>query len=629
MLEGKNLGPFSIDKELGSGAMGTVYRARYTANGQVVAVKIMAPGLVANEGAVARFEREGAILKQLRHPNIVRLFGVGKTGGLRYYAMEYVEGESLDRVLARRGRIGWEEVVTYGVQLCAALQHAHEKGVVHRDLKPSNLMILRDGTLKLTDFGIAKDLDVTALTGANCTVGTAAYMSPEQCRGDRDLTFKSDLYSLGVVFYELLTGAKPFQADNAMDMFLCHVQALPNRPSRREMDIPVWLDTLILQLMEKKPEDRPRDANAVADALRLIQEKVEAAQSAGEDAVKSRRADRHSENRRDKLSEEDKDAARALKGKGKKGKKKKAGTPFYRQGWFVGLGVVGVLGALALALYLVLAPASAETMYAEAEKLMKSEDPDQWQKAVDGPIKDYLRTYGTRPGKETEQVRAWQRSMDVYTCELLLQNYLKKKKKGIDLNAQNDAEKAAFAATDDEASGDLDKAGEKWAAVKKDFGSGSGYVQWSYLADARLAQLAEAKALERSWKPHLDNVAAFGREPAGLGPEEEAALNAHRMERLGEAFWFRAKKRFEEVRDRLEDAVASKPALRKLQLYAAYKAHLHREAKDADLKPALDALLTLGFDRGRCQTIVTLFKDDPSLQAQVEQARTLLKDNAQ
>ena len=100
--------------------------------------------------------------------------------------MEYVQGESLDRVMARRDRMSWEEVVDLGQQLCAALQHAHEKGIIHRDLKPSNLMILSDGTLKLTDFGIAKDIDVTGLTGANSTIGTAAYMSPEQCRGDRD-----------------------------------------------------------------------------------------------------------------------------------------------------------------------------------------------------------------------------------------------------------------------------------------------------------------------------------------------------------------------------------------------------------------------------------------------------------
>ncbi len=279
MLVGQQLGPFAIDKELGAGAMGAVYRARYVKTGQVVAVKVMAPGLGdANPNAVARFEREAAILKQLNHPNIVRLFGVGKYQGTRYYAMEYVVGESLDRVMSRRGRMTWEEVVELGQQLCAALQHAHEAGVVHRDLKPSNLMILPDGTLKLTDFGIAKDLDVTALTSANCTVGTASYMSPEQCRGERDITHKSDLYSLGVVFYELITGRKPFNADNAMEMFMLHVQGTFERPSRLVLDLPVWMDNLICQLLEKKPEQRPFDAAMVHNALGAVQEKVEAQQ---------------------------------------------------------------------------------------------------------------------------------------------------------------------------------------------------------------------------------------------------------------------------------------------------------------------------------------------------------------
>jgi serine/threonine protein kinase len=288
MLEGQQFGPFHIDKELGSGAMGSVYRGTYSETGQRVAIKIMAPGLAASDSALKRFEKEAAILKQMKHPNIVRLFGVGKFKGTRYYAMEYVEGQSLDRVLARRGKLPWEDVLKYGRQLCLALQHAHEQGIVHRDLKPSNLMILPDGTLKLTDFGIAKDLDGTALTEANCTVGTAAYMSPEQCRGERNLTPKSDLYSLGIVFYELATGRKPFQAETAMEMFLCHVEGTFERPSRLVLDLPVWFDTLICQLMEKQPEKRPLNAAAVTEALDRIQEKVEAQQSAGVDAARRR-----------------------------------------------------------------------------------------------------------------------------------------------------------------------------------------------------------------------------------------------------------------------------------------------------------------------------------------------------
>src|SRR5437660_438019 len=223
MREGLQIGPFVVEGELGAGAMGAVYRARHLETGEHVAIKIVAPGLGSNPTIMARFKREAAILKQLRHPNIVRLVATGKFQGTPFYAMEYVDGESLDHVIARRGRLTWEEVVEFGQQLCAALQHAHEAGIIHRDLKPSNVMILPDGTVKLTDFGIAKDMDRTQLTAAHCTVGTAAYMSPEQCKGDRGLTTRSDLYSLGVMFYELLTGHKPFHADNSMDMFTQHL----------------------------------------------------------------------------------------------------------------------------------------------------------------------------------------------------------------------------------------------------------------------------------------------------------------------------------------------------------------------------------------------------------------------
>src|SRR5205823_9638020 len=180
----------------------------------------------------------------------------------------------------------WEEVIELGTQLCNALQHAHDKGIIHRDLKPSNVMVLRDGTMKLTDFGIAKDTDVTALTAANSTVGTAAYMSPEQCRGTRDITLKTDLYSMGIMFYELLTGRKPFTGETAMEVFLQHANKTEYKtPAEIVMEVPIWLDTLVCQLMEKDPGKRPFSATAVADALRLIKEQIEVQRSAGIEAA--------------------------------------------------------------------------------------------------------------------------------------------------------------------------------------------------------------------------------------------------------------------------------------------------------------------------------------------------------
>ena len=292
MLVGKRIGPFIVDKELGAGAMGAVYRGRHAESGAKVAIKVVGLSLTGNATALKRFKRETSILKQLDHPNIVKLLATGKVQGTPLFVMEFVEGESLDRVMERRGRISWEDLIPLGQQLCAALQHAHDKGIIHRDLKPANIMMLKDGTIKLTDFGIAKDIDVTALTGANSTVGTAAYMSPEQCRGSADISPQSDLYSMGVMFFELITGRKPFLAETVMDMFMQHTQGQFPRPSKIVMDIPIWLDKLICQLLEKKPEDRPFNASKVGEALGKVKEKWESQQSAGLEAAKKRRADR-------------------------------------------------------------------------------------------------------------------------------------------------------------------------------------------------------------------------------------------------------------------------------------------------------------------------------------------------
>src|SRR5262249_51601678 len=144
--------------------------------------------------------------------NIVRIHGTGRTHGTPFFIMEFIDGGSLEKRLESHQRFTWEEVIQIGQQICSALQHAHDQGVIHRDLKPANIMLTSDGEVKLTDFGIAKGVYMETITATHCTVGTASYMSPEQCRGDRDLTLKSDLYSLGVMLYELLTGIRPFRA---------------------------------------------------------------------------------------------------------------------------------------------------------------------------------------------------------------------------------------------------------------------------------------------------------------------------------------------------------------------------------------------------------------------------------
>jgi serine/threonine-protein kinase len=529
MLVGQQLGPFTIDKELGSGAMGSVYLARYTKTGQRMALKLIALGLAGNEQALARFEREAEILKQLRHPNIVRLYGTGRFQGAPYYAMEYIEGESLDRLLARRGRFGWEEVVHFGTQICAALQHAHEKGIVHRDLKPSNLMVLPEGILKLTDFGIAKDMDATALTAANSTVGTASYMSPEQCRGERDLTVKSDLYSLGVVFYEMLSGRKPFIAETPMDMFLLHIQAQCERPSKFVMDLPPWLDTLVMHLMEKKPDQRPRDAATVARSLEQVAEKVAAQQSAGVDVVKPGAGVKVRARTDD---ETDKETARALRRavSGKKAKKRR-GPPFYQTLWFKATGL-GLLLLLVLAVLIALMqPPSAEKLYNKAGDLMLSADREDWfaANADDGPLKKYLRHYGKRDDERTKEIRAWVLKADAAEAERRL-GLLVRSHKGQGpalgpVKPRSDVEAAALDAVLAEESGDLKKATDLWEPVRQQKDQG-----WAELARQRLDDIKEAEDLARLIARRIE-VAHQGNLPyAADTAQERLAMDAIKLE---------------------------------------------------------------------------------------------------
>jgi serine/threonine-protein kinase len=646
MLVGQQLGPFVIDKELGSGAMGTVYRGRYVKTGQVVAVKVLAPGTGATSGsALDRFDHEARILKQFNHPHIVRLFGVGKSHGFRYFAMEYLQGESLDRALARRGRLTWEEVVELGQQLCLGLQHAHEQGVIHRDLKPSNLMVLPDGTLKLTDFGIAKKPDLTQLTAANCTVGTAAYMSPEQCRGERDLTHKSDLYSLGVVFYELLTGQKPFQADNAMDMFMQHVQGTFPRPSRIVLETPVWLDTLICQLLEKKPEHRPLDAATVHATLAGIKEKIEAQRSAGVEAARRRVIDRLPGERRP--DEADREMARTLlTGKGRRRRRRK--EAFYNRGWFVAAGAAALLGGLGLALYLTLRPPAPEVLHARVKQLMDSGSFEDRLKARDdtnGPIRQFFAHYAGLDGPLADDMRAWRDQVGVEECEDFLRRYRSKKGSAIKFNVNPGAEEAACKASDREDDGDVAGARDLWRRLGKDEAG----RPWGLLADEQLRELDDIDQREDRWKDLLARLhARSAREPALQGPEKDG-FDAYRAEHLGAMIEAKDGKPYDDLllADRLyaelKDRTAGDPAQRFWHVLATKKGRdlrprlPHPENPDAFregvVKRALDTSEEAmrggrpDITRGICLNLVALYKDAerfPDLKGPVAAARKLL-----
>jgi eukaryotic-like serine/threonine-protein kinase len=274
-LIGEKLGSFRLEEILGTGAMGVVFRATQETTGRPAAVKIV-HGELSQKGKVfERFEREAEILKQFRHPSIVRWLAWGRYKGTSYFAMEYVDGVTLERLLQDRGQLPWREVVDLTTQLCDALQYAHDMSVVHRDLKPSNLIITLDGKLKLTDFGIAKDLQrTTQLTAPGRTLGTAAYMAPEQIRGTPAVSHKTDLYSLGVLMYQMLTGKTPFDGASAVVLMHCHINEAPPRPGDSVAELPKELNELVVKLMAKSPADRPWDAAAVGQTLKELRDKA-------------------------------------------------------------------------------------------------------------------------------------------------------------------------------------------------------------------------------------------------------------------------------------------------------------------------------------------------------------------
>ncbi|MEX0677640.1 MAG: serine/threonine-protein kinase [Pirellulales bacterium] len=254
-MQFEQLGPYRLGKRLGQGGMGAVYEVVDIETGEEAAIKVLAPGLAADEGFRVRFEAEIESLQKLRHPNIVRLYAYGEQAGTLFYAMELVHGTSLEDELRRGRRFDWREVTQIAIKLCRALKHAHDHGVVHRDLKPANLLLTADGDLKLSDFGIARLFGNTRLTSDGGVLGTAEYMAPEQASG-RIVTDRCDQYSLGGVMYTLLAGRPPFRAHTLVEMLQLQRYAEPEPIASFAPKTPPELARIIHQLLEKDPHKR-------------------------------------------------------------------------------------------------------------------------------------------------------------------------------------------------------------------------------------------------------------------------------------------------------------------------------------------------------------------------------------
>lgn len=261
---------YEIIKSIGEGGMANVYLAYDTILDRKVAVKLLRGDLSNDEKFVRRFQREALSASSLSHPNIVEMYDVGEDDGLYYIVMEYIEGKTLKQLIKKRGSLTLSETIDIMLQLTDGISHAHDSYIIHRDLKPQNIMIREDGSIKITDFGIAMALNSTQLTQTNSVMGSVHYLPPEQASG-KGCTIRSDIYSMGILFYELLTGSLPFKGENAVEIALKQLRDEIPSVRKKNPAVPQSVENAIIKATAKNPKNRYADAKEMhADLLTVL-----------------------------------------------------------------------------------------------------------------------------------------------------------------------------------------------------------------------------------------------------------------------------------------------------------------------------------------------------------------------
>jgi|SRR5579884_1131139 len=535
---GARLGSWILDRELGRGGMGCVYLARRDSPEAdlppLAAIKVLAPELAVEPGFQARFQREIDILRQLDHPNIVRFLESGEKNGRPYFVMEYVPGPSFETVRTQRGRLPWTEVLDLAWQVAPALKHAHDRGVIHRDLKPSNLLrveeqagIVSDSRtsapdassslaspflVKLTDFGIASLFASPHLTVTGGVVGTAEYLSPEQAAG-KTVTRRSDLYSLGVVLYTLLTGRTPFEGD-PLALLHKHRFAQFDRPARIVPEIPHELDAIVCELLEKDPGKRPADGMVLFRRLDSFKRKL-AYQATHGNAKTIELAPNQSATRlRDGIEGPATLMSRLMR---QELERERLGGPirqFFNQPWVLVLALIITVALIGWAFW----PLSAERMYQRGAALMQSEDPADWETAwndylgplldkhPDTPHREEVEKYRLRveEAKAARQAqRAARRAGSMSEAQWFYQEGLRQSQQG-------------------------DEAGARrvWKSLVRAFRDVPSEGPWVRLAEQELERLGD-KPPDRQWEPvrqALQQARKLREE--GREKEAEAIVNA-------------------------------------------------------------------------------------------------------
>jgi len=253
---------YEIIEELGKGGMGRVYRVEDTKLKQEVALKLIKPEIARDKKTIERFRNELKLARNIRHKNVCGMYDLGETEGAHFITMEYIRGEDLKSFIHRSGQLAVGTAVRIAKQVCEGLSEAHKLGVVHRDLKSSNIMIDKEGNVRIMDFGIARSLEAKGITGAGMMIGTPEYMSPEQVEGKK-VDQRSDIYSLGIILYEMVTGRVPFEGETPFSIAFKHKSEIPRNPKEVNAQIPEDLSRVILKCLEKDKELRYQSAGEV------------------------------------------------------------------------------------------------------------------------------------------------------------------------------------------------------------------------------------------------------------------------------------------------------------------------------------------------------------------------------
>ena len=269
-MEGLMLGNrYLLLEKIGGGGMAVVYKAKCTLLNRFVAIKILRSEFTNDDEFVKRFRVEAQSVASLSHPNVVSIYDVGHQDDIHYIVMEYVDGMTLKEYIDKHGSLNWQDAIKITIQICSAIEHAHKNNIVHRDIKPHNILLTKEGIAKVTDFGIARAVTSSTITMVGNTIGSVHYFSPEQARGGF-IDEKSDLYSLGIAMYEMVTGRVPFDGDTPVAVALKHIQEIPVEPNKHVVSLPYGVNEIIMKAIQKEQKLRYQSATAMLNDLNKV-----------------------------------------------------------------------------------------------------------------------------------------------------------------------------------------------------------------------------------------------------------------------------------------------------------------------------------------------------------------------